>query len=78
VQDLCLAGHNLALAIQLASARILEAEAEEADKVELDLLRGIADTAQDMFNTHLLGCAECRGHLPAIMQSGRVANVYET
>jgi hypothetical protein len=71
VRDLCLAGHNLTLAIQLASARILEAEAVEADKAEIDLLRGIADKAQDIFNTHLLGCAECQGRLSPIMQPVR-------
>jgi hypothetical protein len=72
VRDLCLTGHNLALAIQLANARILlEAEAGEADKAALDMLRGIANKAQDTFNTHLLGCAECRGHLPAVLQAVR-------
>jgi len=72
VRDLCLTGHNLALAIQLANARILlEAEAGEADKAALDMLRGIANKAQDTFNTHLLGCAECRRHLPPIMQAVR-------
>jgi hypothetical protein len=71
VQDLCLAGHNLALAIQLASASILEAEAAQAEKAELDMLRGIAGKAQDIFNIHLLGCAECRGNLPLIMQGVR-------
>jgi hypothetical protein len=71
VQDLCLAGHNLALAIQLASANISEAEARQANKAELDEIRGIADTAQDIFNTHLLGCLECQGRLSPIMQPVR-------
>ena len=62
MQDLCLTGHNLALAVQLANARILEDEMGQVNKAELDGQRDIAQEAQDMFLAHRSSCAECRGH----------------
>ena len=64
MQDLCLTGHNLTIAIQLAHARILEAEARQAKEAELDELREIARKAQDTFHVHQSCCSECRGYLP--------------
>jgi hypothetical protein len=68
VHDLCLTGHNLTIAIQLANASILEAEVRQVNKAELDELRRTAQKAQDMFHAHQIACSVCRSqHQPFVL-----------
>ena len=70
VHDLCLTGHNLTIAIQLANASILEAEVRQVNEAELDELRGTAQKAQNMFYAHQIACSVCRSQHQPFYNSG--------